>query len=103
MDIFDLVENASQQFFNISQAGIKKKATSIKELLKTATRMIERAWGMLSGGVLYQKSRFLSAREGTTIASKSEAHAYWVRKQKSTAKIKMIFFIFAPVTLFIGT
>jgi len=41
MDIFDLVENASQQFFNISQAGIKKKATSIKELLKTATRMIE--------------------------------------------------------------
>ncbi|AAM71453.1 MAG TPA: replicative DNA helicase [Chlorobaculum sp.] len=41
MDIFDLVENASQQFFNISQAGVKKKATSIKELLKTATRMIE--------------------------------------------------------------
>lgn len=41
MDIFDLVENASQQFFNISQAGIKKKASSIKELLKTATRMIE--------------------------------------------------------------
>jgi replicative DNA helicase len=41
MDIFDLVENASQQFFNISQAGIKKKATSIKDLLKTATRMIE--------------------------------------------------------------
>ncbi|NTU54248.1 MAG: replicative DNA helicase [Chlorobiaceae bacterium] len=41
MDIFDLVENASQQFFNISQAGIKKRASSIKELLKTATRMIE--------------------------------------------------------------
>ena len=41
MDVFDLVENASQQFFNISQAGIKKKATSIKDLLKTATRMIE--------------------------------------------------------------
>ncbi len=41
MDIFDLVENASQQLFNISQAGIKKKATSIKDLLKTATRMIE--------------------------------------------------------------
>lgn len=41
MEIFDLVENASQQFFNISQAGIRKKATSIKDLLKTATRMIE--------------------------------------------------------------
>ena len=41
MDIFDLVENASQQFFNISQAGIKKRASSIKDLLKTATRMIE--------------------------------------------------------------
>ena len=41
MDIFDLVENASQQFFNISQAGIRKKASSIKDLLKTATRMIE--------------------------------------------------------------
>lgn len=41
MDIFDLVENASQQFFNISQAGVKKKASSIKDLLKTATRMIE--------------------------------------------------------------
>jgi replicative DNA helicase len=41
MDIFDLVENASQQFFNISQAGIKKKASSIKDLLKNATRMIE--------------------------------------------------------------
>ncbi|NTV82451.1 replicative DNA helicase [Chlorobaculum thiosulfatiphilum] len=41
MEIFDLVENASQQFFNISQAGIKKRASSIKDLLKTATRMIE--------------------------------------------------------------
>jgi replicative DNA helicase len=41
MDIFDLVENASQQFFTISQAGVRKKASSIKDLLKNATRMIE--------------------------------------------------------------
>ncbi|MEC9487805.1 MAG: replicative DNA helicase [Prosthecochloris sp.] len=41
IDVFDLVELASQQFFNISQAGLKKKATNIKELLKNATRMLE--------------------------------------------------------------
>ncbi len=41
MDIFDLVEHASQQFFNISQAGIKKKATPIKELVKNGIRMLE--------------------------------------------------------------
>ncbi len=41
MDVFDLVELASQQFFTISQAGIKKKASNIKELLKNATRMLE--------------------------------------------------------------
>ncbi|ANT64106.1 Replicative DNA helicase [Prosthecochloris sp. CIB 2401] len=41
VDVFDLVELASQQFFNISQAGLKKKATNIKELLKDATRMLE--------------------------------------------------------------
>ncbi len=40
-DVFDLVELASQQFFSISQAGIKKKASNIKELLKNATRMLE--------------------------------------------------------------
>lgn len=41
LDVFDLVELASQQFFNISQAGLKKKASNIKELLKNATRMLE--------------------------------------------------------------
>ena len=41
IDVFDLVELASQQFFSISQAGIKKKASNIKELLKNATRMLE--------------------------------------------------------------
>jgi len=41
MDIFDLVEHASQQFFNISQAGIKKKASLIKELVKNGIRMLE--------------------------------------------------------------
>lgn len=41
IDVFDLVELASQQFFSISQAGIKKKASNIKELLKSATRMLE--------------------------------------------------------------
>ncbi len=41
IDVFDLVELASQQFFSISQAGVKKKATTIKELLKDATRMLE--------------------------------------------------------------
>ena len=41
VDVFDLVELASQQFFSISQAGIKKKASNIKELLKNATRMLE--------------------------------------------------------------
>ncbi|MBC8524888.1 MAG: replicative DNA helicase [Chlorobium phaeobacteroides] len=41
LDVFDLVELASQQFFGISQAGIKKKASNIKELLKNATRMLE--------------------------------------------------------------
>lgn len=41
MDIFDLVEHASQQFFNISQAGIKKKATPIKDLVKNGIRMLE--------------------------------------------------------------
>ncbi len=41
LDVFDLVELASQQFFNISQAGLKKKASTIKELLKNATRMLE--------------------------------------------------------------
>ncbi|HED30527.1 MAG TPA: replicative DNA helicase, partial [Prosthecochloris aestuarii] len=41
IDVFDLVELASQQFFNISQAGLKKKASNIKELLKNATRMLE--------------------------------------------------------------
>ena len=40
-DVFDLVELASQQFFSISQAGIKKQASNIKELLKNATRMLE--------------------------------------------------------------
>jgi len=41
MDIFDLVEHASQQFFNISQAGIKKNATPIKDLVKNGIRMLE--------------------------------------------------------------
>lgn len=41
LDVFDLIELASQQFFSISQAGIKKKALNIKELLKNATRMLE--------------------------------------------------------------
>lgn len=41
MDIFDLVEHASQQFFNISQAGIKKKASPIKDLVKNGIRMLE--------------------------------------------------------------
>jgi replicative DNA helicase len=41
MDIFDLVEHASQQFFNISQAGIKKKASPIKELVKNGIRILE--------------------------------------------------------------
>ncbi|MCG8341562.1 MAG: replicative DNA helicase [Chlorobiales bacterium] len=41
VDVFDLVELASQQFFSVSQAGIKKKASNIKELLKNATRMLE--------------------------------------------------------------
>ncbi len=41
MDVFDLIELASQQFFSISQAGIRKKASNIKELLKNATRMLE--------------------------------------------------------------
>ncbi len=40
-DVFDLIEAASQEIFQISQAGIKKKATDIKTLLKDATRMIE--------------------------------------------------------------
>ena len=40
-DVFDLVELASQQFFSISQAGIKKQASNIKELLKNATMMLE--------------------------------------------------------------
>jgi replicative DNA helicase len=41
VDVFDLVEQASQEVFKISQAGIKKKASDIKSLLKEATRMIE--------------------------------------------------------------
>ena len=41
LDVFDLIELASQQFFSISQAGLKKKASNIKELLKNATRMLE--------------------------------------------------------------
>ncbi len=41
MDIFDLVEHASQQFFNISQAGIKKKASPIKDLVKNGIRILE--------------------------------------------------------------
>ncbi|NTV91878.1 MAG: replicative DNA helicase, partial [Chlorobiaceae bacterium] len=36
-----LVEHASQQFFNISQAGIKKKASPIKDLVKNGIRMLE--------------------------------------------------------------
>ncbi len=40
-DVFDLIEQASQDMFQLSQAGIKKKATDIKSLLKDATRMIE--------------------------------------------------------------
>lgn len=40
-DVFDLIELASQEIFQLSQAGIKKKASDIKSLLKDATRMIE--------------------------------------------------------------
>lgn len=41
MDIFDLVEHASKQFFDISQSGIRKKASQIKELVKNGIRMLE--------------------------------------------------------------
>jgi replicative DNA helicase len=41
IDVFDLIEKASQEIFKISQAGVKKKATDIKTLLKDATKLIE--------------------------------------------------------------
>jgi len=41
IDVFDLIEQASQEVFRVSQAGIKKKASDIKTLLKDATKLIE--------------------------------------------------------------
>lgn len=41
LDVFELIERASQEIFKISQAGIKKKATDMKTLLKEATKLIE--------------------------------------------------------------
>ncbi|MFN3344634.1 MAG: replicative DNA helicase [Chloroherpetonaceae bacterium] len=40
-DVFELIERASQEVFKISQAGIKKKASDVKTLLKQATKLIE--------------------------------------------------------------
>ncbi|ACF14397.1 replicative DNA helicase [Chloroherpeton thalassium ATCC 35110] len=41
MDVFDLMEQTSQEVFKISQAGIKKNATHIKPLLKESAKVIE--------------------------------------------------------------
>lgn len=40
-DVFELIEQASQEIFKISQAGIKKKASDIKTLLKEAVSVIQ--------------------------------------------------------------
>ncbi|MBC8044119.1 MAG: replicative DNA helicase [Rhizobacter sp.] len=40
-DVFELIEQASQEVFKISQAGIKKKASDIKSLLKEAVGVIQ--------------------------------------------------------------
>lgn len=41
IEVFDLIEQAAQEIFKISQTGIKKDASPIKELLKHATKVIE--------------------------------------------------------------
>ncbi|MDX2129420.1 MAG: replicative DNA helicase [Chloroherpetonaceae bacterium] len=41
LDVFDLIEQASQQVFKISQAGIRKKASDLKTLLKVVVKQIE--------------------------------------------------------------
>jgi len=41
LEVFDLIEQAAQEIFRISQTGIKKDAMPIKDLLKQATKVIE--------------------------------------------------------------
>ncbi|MFN3426814.1 MAG: replicative DNA helicase [Candidatus Thermochlorobacter sp.] len=41
LEVFDLIEQAAQEIFRISQTGIKKDALLIKDLLKQATKVIE--------------------------------------------------------------